>query len=402
MTEPLLSPTASGRTRTAPGFALIVSGTILGIAGVDLVLPAVPDLPAVLDGSPAQAQLVLAAFVAGTALGLLAFGELGARHDQRSLLAGSLLLYAVTSALATAVPSMEALIALRVVQGAAGAAAAVFAPGMIRRLYGDARAVGALGLLGSVEALTPAFAPVAGVWLVRWFGWQGTFAGLAALALAAAVAVLVLRGRLPAGAARTPGAGGYGALLGDAVFLRYALRQACVLGALLVFVFGAPAVIVGSLEGTLDDFILMQIVGIAFFMLFANLSGRLAARFGAERMIRLGTTVASAGAGGLLLYALAGGDTPRLLAVLSIPLNVGLGISGPPGFHQAVVAARGDDARGAALVMLAILAVSALGTAAAAPFITLGLVPLAAVTAVIAVAGSVTLAVLPPLAADRR
>ena len=76
----------------APGiaFALIVMGTILGLAGTDLVLPAVPSLPETLDGTQAMAQLILAAFVAGGCIGLLAFGELGARIDQRTLLIWSL------------------------------------------------------------------------------------------------------------------------------------------------------------------------------------------------------------------------------------------------------------------------------------------------------------------------
>jgi DHA1 family bicyclomycin/chloramphenicol resistance-like MFS transporter len=58
-------------------FALIVAGTVLGLAGTNLVLPAVPSLPAALGGTLGQAQLVLAAFVAGSACGLLLFGERG-------------------------------------------------------------------------------------------------------------------------------------------------------------------------------------------------------------------------------------------------------------------------------------------------------------------------------------
>lgn len=57
-------------------------------------------------------------------------------------------------------------------------------------------------------------------------------------------------------------------------------------------------------------------------------------------------------------------------------MNVGLGTNGPPGFLQAVMAAR-DDARGSALVLLAIVGVLTLGTAAVAPFIEAGLLPLA-------------------------
>ena len=87
-------------TRNAsPGFifVLISFGTILGIAGTDLVLPAIPTMPRELGGTPALAQMVLAAYAAGTLLGLLIFGELGARYSPRKLLVWSLGLFAVTS-----------------------------------------------------------------------------------------------------------------------------------------------------------------------------------------------------------------------------------------------------------------------------------------------------------------
>ncbi len=53
------------RINPKAAFALVLCGTVLGIAGTDLVLPAIPGLPAALGGTPAAAQLVLAAFVAG-------------------------------------------------------------------------------------------------------------------------------------------------------------------------------------------------------------------------------------------------------------------------------------------------------------------------------------------------
>jgi len=65
----------------AGAFLLIVGGTVIAIAGTDLVLPAVPQLPKALGGDLAGSQLVLASFTAGAAAGLLLFGELGARFD---------------------------------------------------------------------------------------------------------------------------------------------------------------------------------------------------------------------------------------------------------------------------------------------------------------------------------
>jgi MFS family permease len=375
-------------------FALIVFGTVLGIAGTDLVLPAVPMLPDVLGGTAEGAQLVLAAFTGGAGAGLLLFGALGARYDQRSVLVGALLCYALVSALCAFSPGLDALIGLRVLQGVASAAPAVFAPGMIRALFGDARAVSALGLLGSVESLTPALAPVAGVWLLRAFGWNGSFEVLAALALLLAGVLLAARDALPPMVTRAK-PGGYLRILRDIVFLRFALSQAWTLGALLVFVFGAPAVFIHALGADLASFIRMQMIGVALFIVAATCAGRLVARFGARRMVIFGSVLGAVGALAILAYALAGGRDTLVISCLFPMMNVGLGLRGPAGFHAAVVAAH-DDARGSALVILAILGTASLGTAAVAPLIAHGLVPLAAAAAVLAV-GSVLLVIGPGL-----
>jgi predicted MFS family arabinose efflux permease len=375
-------------------FALIVSGTALGIAGTDLVLPAVPSLPQILGGTPARAQLVLAAFVAGTALGLVLFGALGARFDPRQILVVSLALYALASLAAAFAPSLDALIALRFVQGAASAAPAVFAPGFIRALFPEKRALRMLGLLGSIESLVPALAPIAGAWLLVQFGWRASFLAIGVLGVALAGLLGAMAPRLPRIASQQSG-GSYAALLRDPVYLRYALSQAFSLGGLLVFVFGAPAIIIGPMGARLSDFILLQIVGIAFFILGANAAGGLAERFGREPLIFWGTALSAAGALSILFYALIGGDRPAMLIPLSIVLNLGFGLRGPPGFLQAVVAAKGDDARGAALVILTILLTAAGGTAVAAPFVASGLLGVALVAAAISASAFVCLFVLP-------
>ena len=383
-------------------FLLIVSATVLGLAGTDLVLPAVPGLPAILGGDAPRAQFVLAAYTAGAAAGLLLFGELGARFDQRRLLAGSLLAFALVSLLCRQVQSIEPLILLRVLQGAAGAAAAVFAPGLLRRLFDDGGAVRALGALGSVEAMAPALAPIAGLWLLAIGGWQASFDMLALLGVLLAAIVFHMRHRLPVPPPIASGTGGYHRLISNPVFLRYALSHACTLGALLIFVFGAPTLFVTALGGSLDDFIVMQIGGVTGFVIVSNLAGHIAQRFGAERTIMAGTSLSAAGGGTMLLYALAGGRTPLTVAIIFVSINVGLALRGPPGFHRAIVAARGDDARAAALVVVAILMTTSLGTAAVAPFIVDGLVPLALGTALVAGAGVVLLILLPPLEAAPR
>jgi MFS family permease len=393
---------------------LIVSSTVLGIAGTDLVLPAVPSLPVLLGGSPAQAQFVLASFTAGAACGLLVFGELGARLDQRLLLVASLLAYGTISALCCLSASLDQLVWLRFGQGAAGAAAAVFAPGILRALYGDAGAVGALGLLSSVESLTPAFAPIAGLWLLEACGWKTSFALLAALALTLAPIVWLARTRLPAvtsrrepgvkdeagsndefGSRRAPG--GYGRLLRRWPFMSQAFSQAFTLAALLVFVFGAPTVFTMALHGKLQNFVVMQICGITLFIIAANITGALSRRFGAHAMIMGGTLLSALGGVLMFIYALAGGGNVVWVTLIFLPLNMGLGLRGPPGFHAALSATGGDDARGSAIILVSILLTTAAGTAVAAPFIAQGLVSIAAPAAIFSIAAVLALASARPV-----
>ena len=169
--------------------SVVMAASCVALAGTDLVLPAVPMLPAVLGGSTALAQYVLAAYVAGSAAGLLLFGALAARREPLSLLVLSLLAFGgVSLAIATA-DTLDRVIALRFLQGLAGAAPAVLAPVLIRALHDGSSAVRMMGLLGSIESLVPALAPLAGLWLLQAYGWTASFVGTGVLALVLAAIV---------------------------------------------------------------------------------------------------------------------------------------------------------------------------------------------------------------------
>ncbi|OWK29987.1 MFS transporter [Sphingomonas mucosissima] len=374
--------------------ALVVASTVVGLMGTDLVLPAVPLLPDALGGDASGAQLVVAAYVGGSCAGLLGFGALSQRFTTRALFIGSLISTAALSWTCSISPSLNALVALRAVQGAAAAGPAVFAPAVVKVMFDEARAMRALGLLGSIESLAPALAPIAGAVLLSIGGWKLSFKVLAISAGVLAV-LLLATNRLPQVDRRVGGS--YLGLLRDLIFLRYALSQALVLGGLLTFVFGMPAVFVRVLGGSIVDFIVMQVSAIVTFMVAANFAGRAAERFGAERMITLGTMLAAVGSAGQLAYALAGGAETLVITSLFVPVNIGLGLRGPPGFYRAVLASRGDDARGSALVVLGILGAAAIGTALVAPWIEEGTIPLAGVSLVMHAAAAASLALLPRL-----
>lgn len=361
---------------------LVVLSAVAGLAGTDLVLPAIPSLPDTLGGTPERAQFVLASFSAGTALGFVLFGEAGARLNTRPLLIVSLAGFAVLSLAAANAASLDELIALRFAQGLVSAGPAVFGPGIIRSLLDDGGALRALALLGSIESLVPALAPLVGYALLLGWGWQASFLLTACIAGVLVLGWTFTARSVPDRRARSNGHG-YRHLLRSRIFLRYSLSQALTLGGLLTFVFGAPAVITGAMGGELGDFVTMQIIGILSYIAAANSSHRLVSRFGSNETIAFGTWMAAIGGTALVLYALIGSGAVWPIWPLFLIVNTGLGIRGPAGFYQAIVASGDDDSRGAALVMLFVLFTAAAGTASVAPLISLGLLPLAMACALI-------------------
>jgi hypothetical protein len=114
-------------------------------------------------------------------------------------------------------------------------------------------------------------------------------------------------------------------------------------------------------------------------------------------MIMGGTLISAIGGMAMFIYAIAGGDRIVVATIIFLPLNMGLGLRGPPGFHAALLATGGDDARGAAVILVAILLATAAGTAAAAPFIVQGLISIAAPAAIFSIAAVLTLASTRPV-----
>jgi len=246
-----------------------------------------------------------------------------------------------------------------------------------------------------VESLVPALAPIFGVLLLSHFGWQSSFELLGVLTMLAAVLILVLG--LPREEEPSDTLGSYGQLLTDRVFMRYALSQALTLGGLLTFVFGAPTVIVASMGGSLNDFIIMQVINISGFIIVANLTARIAERFGAENVILTGTVMAALSALALFAYGLMGGTNTLMLPLLFTPMAIGLGLRGPIGFYRGILASGANNARGSALIVFFIFMITTLGTVIAAPIIAAGLAALAFVACAIHLLSVALLLLLPAM-----
>jgi MFS family permease len=365
-------------------FMLIALGTVAGLAGTDLVLPAIPSLPETLGGDLQTAQWVLAAFAGGTGIGLLIYGELATRYGIGNLLITSLLGYAVFSFLATFASDLIELSLMRFFQGLIAAGPAVLAPVMIKSMYEHRDAVAALGRIGSIESLAPALAPILGAWLLTVFDWKSSFylTGIIALCLGL-VWIFAGKTRLQFGFSNRS-TDGYSPLLRDRKFIRHALSQAFTLGALLIVVFAAPTVVTHALGGELSDFIIMQVLGISFFVVTANTSHFIVDKFGSVNTIMAGTSLTAFGCLGIFCLGFIGNPPVAALWLLFIFVNSGLGIRSPAGFFNALHAAGENESRGSALIILFIMSTTALGTIAVAPFVEQGLMEVGALASGIA------------------
>jgi len=382
--------------RTALPIVLVTIGAVCGLAATDLVLPAIPILPNVVSGTVQSAQWVLAAFALGTGAGLLIFGELGARYRVVDLLVVSLFALALLSLAATQAGSLVEMSVIRFFQGIAASASAVYAPVMVSVLYEGPRAVAMLGRIGSIESIAPAIAPILGAVLLSAYGWQSSFYLVAATAATLGFTWLLQPGFRKRLGRLNAAPGGYLELVVNPRFMRYALSQALTLGAVLVIVFSAPKVITAGLGGTVSDFIVMQVIGISLFITAANMTGVFDRWWGGERTIFIGTALSALGCAGLLSLSIFGETSVTALWCLFAIVNLGLGIRGPAGFYKALLASGGNDSRGSAVVILAIVLTAAAGTAVVAPWIEDGLFPLALTAAMISGA-SVLILMLPAL-----
>ena len=164
--------------------------TALGPFTVDMYLPAFPAVEAEFSSSTAAVQLTLAATMVGFALGQLLVGPWSDRVGRRlPLILATAVHLVATLAVATA-PTIELLIALRVLQGLGAAAGAVVAMAVVRDLFTGVPMVRMLSRLALVAGLAPVLAPLIGSQLMLVTSWRGTFVVLAAFS--AVVLVLTI------------------------------------------------------------------------------------------------------------------------------------------------------------------------------------------------------------------
>jgi EmrB/QacA subfamily drug resistance transporter len=185
--------------RVLPGLMLAM---LLGALDQTIMAPALPTIAVDLGGLDQIPALVTAYLVSATVV-MPAYGKLGDRFGRPRLLMVAIGVFVVGAILCAAAPTLLALIAARIVQGAGGGGLMIGAQAVLGEVVSPRERGRYLGLLSAVYILAAVGGPLLGGVVIDHLSWRWIFAGYPLLGLLAFV--LVRRTlRLPVPQVRPP------------------------------------------------------------------------------------------------------------------------------------------------------------------------------------------------------
>jgi len=181
---------------------LVICSTSLLMVGLDVTIVnvALPAIHRSFDTTLAGLQWTVDAYTLVMASLLMLSGSIADRIGRRSVFQAGLAVFALGSLLCALAPSIELLVAARVVQALGGAMVKPVAMAIVRNVFDDPRErAQAIGVFAAMFGISMALGPVLGGFLVSTISWRAIFVVNLPVALAAILltAVLVPQSRAP-------------------------------------------------------------------------------------------------------------------------------------------------------------------------------------------------------------
>ena len=170
--------TAAAPKRLSQGEFIALMGVMFATIAfsIDAMLPALPEIAAELSPeAPNNAQLILTSFVIGMGAGTLVAGPLSDAFGRRSIIFLGAGLYVIGALLAYVAPSLELILAARVLQGLGAAGPRIVSLAMVRDLYAGREMARVVSFAMLVFMAFPAIAPLIGAGIIAAFGWRAIF-----------------------------------------------------------------------------------------------------------------------------------------------------------------------------------------------------------------------------------
>lgn len=280
--------------------ALLMAMTAIGPLTLNILVPAVPNLVAVMNTDPGTVQLTISLYLLGLAVSQLALGPLSDRFGRRPVVLAGLTLTFVASLAALAAASIGELILARVIQALGASTGLVIGRAIIRDLYDRERAASMIGWVATVMVVAPMVAPLIGGILDTAFGWEATFVFVAAFSC-----VVLAWTWLGLPETRPDHVTGGGirfilgetrALLASRAFNGYVLVGAIATATFFAFLGGGPHLVIGIMGRSSAEYGAWFIMTAFGYMVGNLVAARMSPRFGVDNMIRAGVGVQIFGA----------------------------------------------------------------------------------------------------------
>ncbi len=312
-----MSPGSGGLGGGFPGWLVLLGAlTAIGPLSIDMYLATFPALERELGAGPGSAELTLATFFIGMALGQLFWGPLSDRFGRKPPLYAGLALFTLASLGCAMAESIPALTFWRLLQALGGSAGMVITRAVVRDRCAAREAARAFSMLILVMGLAPILAPMLGAWVGAAFGWRAIFLLLAGFALGCLLMVHFAlteshdrRHEPPLSLARM--LRGYGGLLGNRAFLGYSLSGGLAMAGMFAYIAGSPFVLIqlGGIPST--DFGWVFGANALGFVAASQLNARALKTREPSRLLRHALWLPALSGGGLALWvALAGFSLP--------------------------------------------------------------------------------------------
>ncbi|MFB9836757.1 multidrug effflux MFS transporter [Actinoallomurus acaciae] len=334
---------AAGRAERIRVFLILGALSAIGPLSIDMYLPALPKLTRDLAAGPSLVQLTLTACMIGLAAGQVIAGPISDMWGRRRPMFAGIAIYTVASLACVVAPNVELLVALRLIQGVAGAACIVISRAVVRDLHDGPAAARFFSLLMLVNGIAPVAAPVIGAQVLRFTSWRGVFGVLALLGALMTVSMLGLRETLPPAERHTGGLRAavrtFRELSVDRIFMGYALAGGFAFAAMFAYISGSPYVVQNIYGLSPQNYSLIFAVNSLGIVAFGQASGLLVGRVRPITLLRAGLLISLAGGALLLLAVLGGlglpGVLPALFLVVSaigltLPNSTALALTGRP------------------------------------------------------------------------
>ena len=320
---------------------LLAALSAIGPLTTDMYLPSLPDIARQLHASTAQVQFTISAYLIGFAIGQIFYGPVSDRHGRKPVLMAAMVLYCVASLACALSTSIEMLIIARTFQALGGSGGIVLARAIVRDIYAGARAGRELSLIGSVMALAPVLAPIAGGLLQTGFGWRAIFFALVVAGLlGAGIVWLLLPETLNTRAAEPVSIASMGRsyriVVRHPAYLAYLGIAAASYAGLFAWISGAAFVLQNLYGLTPFDFGVAFALGSIGYMTGSALAARIVVRLGIDGVLGVGGCACAVGGLGMVA-SVALGLTSSLWLVAPVAIYLaGLGMVLPQGIAGAM------------------------------------------------------------------